>query len=335
MAQAFIEDPPYIKEAKVERVDFLGFALLAVWLGALQVVLDKGQEEDWFASSWMRWMALASGAAFLAFVARQLLIAHPIVDLRVLKNRNFAAGVSLITILGAVLYGTTAALPIFLQTLMGYPALQSGMALSPRGIGAFITTALVGRLVGKVPNRLLLAIGFSLLSITSFWLGHINLQIGMANVVWPSVVNGVAISFIFVPLTTSAMGHLRQEQMGNASGVFNLMRNLGGSIGIALVTTLLARRAQLHQALMVAHLTPFDPGYQETIHNITSALGSDAPAGAAEAIAQSLIYRTLLDQSQLWAFVDNFRLFGVLCLVALPMVMLFKRVRKRGPVVAH
>lgn len=179
MAQAFIEDPPYIKEAKVERVDFLGFALLAIWLGALQVVLDKGQEEDWFASSWIRWMALASGAAFLAFTARQLLIVHPIVELRVLKNRNFAAGVSLITILGAVLYGTTAALPIFLQTLMGYPALQSGMALSPRGIGAFIATALIGRLVGKVPNRLLIGFGFALLAVTSFWLGQINLEIGM------------------------------------------------------------------------------------------------------------------------------------------------------------
>lgn len=335
MAQAFIEDPPYIKEAKVERVDFLGFALLAVWLGSLQVVLDKGQEEDWFAARWIFWMTTASGAAFLAFIVRQLLIAHPIVDLRVLKNRNFAAGVFLMTILGAVLYGTTAALPIFLQTLMGYPALQSGMALSPRGIGAFITTALVGRLIGKVPNRLLLAIGFSLLAVTSFWLGQINLQIGMANVVWPSVVNGIAISFIFVPLTTSAMGHLRQEQMGNATGVYNLMRNLGGSIGIALVTTLLARRAQTHQALMVGHLTPFDPAYQDTINNITTALGTDAPAGAAEAMAQSLIYHTLLEQAQLWGFVDNFRLFGVLCLVALPMVMLFKRVKKKGPMVAH
>ena len=192
------------------------------------------------------------------FVVRQLTIAHPIVDLCVLKNRNFAAGVLLITTLGAVLYGTTAALPIFLQTLMGYPALESGLALSPRGVGAFITTFIVGRLVGRVRNRVLIGFGFGLLAVSSFWLGHIDLQIGLWNVIWPSVLNGVAFSFIFTPLTTAAVGHLRQEQMGNATGIYNLMRNLGGSFGIALVSTMIIRRAQVHHAYMVAHLTPFN-----------------------------------------------------------------------------
>src|SRR5262249_45519671 len=163
---------------------------------------------------------------------RELTTDHPIVNLRILKNRNYTAGILLITTLAAVLYGTTAALPIFLQTLMGYSALESGFALSPRGIGAFLTTMLVGRLVGRVPNPSLMLIGFILLSASSFWLASINLQISVWHVIWPSVLNGVAISFIFVPLTTSTMGHLRQEQMGNASGIYNLMRNLGGSIGI-------------------------------------------------------------------------------------------------------
>src|SRR5205807_4459693 len=175
----------------------------------------------------------------------------------IFRNRNYAAGILMITTLGAVLYGTTAALPIFLQTLMGYPALKSGLALSPRGIGAFITTWIVGRLVGRVKNRVLITIGFCLLAVSSFWLGHINLEIAMWNIILPSMLNGVAISFIFVPLTTSTMGHLRQEQMGNATGLFNLMRNLGGSFGIALVSTWLVRRAQVHQAIMIAHLTPF------------------------------------------------------------------------------
>ena len=330
MANAFVEDPPYIKHAKIERIDFAGFALLAVWLGTLQVVLDKGQQEDWFASEWIRWFAVVSVVCCVGFVARELVTEHPIVNLRVLKNRNFGAGVLMITTLGAVLYGTTAALPIFLQTLMGYPALESGLTLSPRGLGAFVTTAIIGRLVGRVRNRVLITIGFSLLAASSFWLGHINLQVGLWNIIWPSVLNGVAISFIFTPLTTAAVGHLRQDQMGNATGIYNLMRNLGGSFGIALVSTMIVRRAQVHQALMVGHLTPYDPVYVERLAAATQALTPQSGPVLAQMQAQGLIYGTLQSQASLWAFVENFRLFGVLCLCCLPLVLLFKRVRATG-----
>ncbi|HEX4265214.1 MAG TPA: DHA2 family efflux MFS transporter permease subunit [Verrucomicrobiae bacterium] len=334
MAQAFIEDPPYIKNAKVESVDFYGFAFLAVWLGTLQVVLDKGQQEDWFASDWIVWFSVISTVCFIAFVMRELRTDHPIVNLRVLKNRNFVAGVVLITCLGGVLYGTTAALPIFLQTLMGYPALQSGYALSPRGIGALITTFIVGRLIGKVPNRLLITVGFILLAMSSFWLGMINLQISVWNIIWPSVLNGIAISFIFVALTTSAMGHLRQEQMGNAAGIYNLMRNLGGSFGIASVTTIIARRSQIHQALMVGHLTPYDPAYTQQLAAAQHALTPSVGSWLAHEQALGLLYNSLLQQSTLWAFVENFRLFGILCLVCLPLILLFKRVRRGQKAIA-
>jgi len=171
MAQAVVEDPPYITNAKVGRIDFLGFALLAIWLATLQIVLDKGQQDDWFASRWIRWLAVLSVISFVVFIIRELCTDHPILDLGIFKNRNYAAGIILMTTLGAVLYGTTAALPIFLQTMMGYPALESGFALSPRGIGAFITTSIVGRLVGKVKNRVLITIGFSLLAASSFGSG--------------------------------------------------------------------------------------------------------------------------------------------------------------------
>jgi DHA2 family multidrug resistance protein len=336
MAQAFIEDPPYIKHAKIEKVDAMGFGFLAVWLGTLQVVLDKGQQEDWFASQWITWFSVISVACFLAFVIRELRTDHPIVNLRVLKNRNFLAGVILITCLGGVLYGTTAALPIFLQTIMGYPALQSGFALSPRGIGALITTFIVGRIIGKVPNRLLIGVGFVLLAISSFWLGLINLQISVWSIIWPSVLNGIAISFIFVALTTSAMGHLRQDQMGNATGIYNLMRNLGGSFGIAAVTTIIARRAQVHQALMVGHLTPYDPAYTQQLAAAQHALTPSSGSWLAHEQALGLVYNSLLQQSNLWAFVENFRLFGVLCLVCIPLVLLFKRVQRgQKPIAAH
>jgi len=335
MAQAFVEDPPYIKQAKAGPVDVAGFALLVVWVGALQVILDKGQQEDWFASQWMRWFAVISVVCFLIFVIYEVRAGNPIVNLQVLKNRNFAAGVLMMTVLGAVLYGTTAALPIFLQTMMGYSALQSGLTLSPRGVAAFFTNFFVGRLVGRVRNRVLITIGFSLLAASSFWLGHINLQISMRNVILPSVLNGIALSFIFTPLTTAAMGHLRQDQMANASGIYNLMRNLGGSFGIALVSTIIVRRAQVHQALMVGHLTPYDPVYMERLAAATKALTPVSGPVLAQAQAHGLIYSALLGQSSLWAFVENFRLFGVLCLLCLPLVLLFKRVRRSPGVAAQ
>ncbi|HLP78137.1 MAG TPA: DHA2 family efflux MFS transporter permease subunit [Candidatus Paceibacterota bacterium] len=335
LQNAVVEDPPYIKHAKVEQVDAWGFLFLAIWLGTLQIVLDKGQQEDWFESNWIRTMSVISLGCFIAFLVREFRTDHPLVDLRILKNRNYAAGVLLMTTVAAVLYGTTAAMPIFLQTMMGYPALQSGYALSPRGIGAFITTTIVGRfLIGKVPNRILILIGFVLLSASSFWLGNINTQISVWNVIWPSVLNGVAISFIFVPLTTSAMGHLQQQQMGNATGIYNLMRNLGGSFGIALVGTFLDRRAQIHQSLMVGHMTPYDPAYVEQLSVAEQALRTHSDAVTAHLQAQQLLYLKLQQQANLWSFVEDFRLFGVLCLVCLPLILLFKRVKPGAKSVA-
>jgi DHA2 family multidrug resistance protein len=336
MVQAVIEDPPYIRNAKVERVDVLGFSFLTLWLATLQIILDKGQEEDWFGSTWISWFVVISAGSFVAFLVRELRTDHPIVNLKVLKNRNFGSGILLVTALGAVLYGTTAALPIFLQTLMGYPALMSGYALSPRGLGAFITTFIVGRLIGRVRSRVLMSVGFILLAASSFWLGQINLGISVWNVIWPSVLNGVAISFIFVPLTTSTMGYLRQDQMGNAAGIFNLMRNLGGSFGIAFVTTMLARRAQVHQAMMVGHLTPYDPAYTHQLAVAQQALTSAGGTWQAHQQALGLLYASMLHQASLWAFVENFRMFGALCLFCLPLVLLFRRVRGGPPgSVAH
>ena len=333
VAQAVVEDPPYIKEARAEAIDFVGFGLLAIWLGTLQVILDKGQEEDWFSSDWIRWCTIVSAFSFVGFLIRELRTGHPVVELRILKNRNFAIGLALMTCVGGVLYGTTAALPIFLQTLMGYPALQSGMALSPRGIGAFVTTIVVGRLIGKIRNRWLIITGFSLVALASFMLGWINLQMGMSSVVWPSVINGVGVSFIFVPLTTATMGHLQQQQMGNATGMFNLMRNLGGSFGIAFVTTYIARDAQVHQAAMSRHFTALDPTFQQQLGAITAALKTQTGFAASEQ-AYHIIYSRLLDQAKLWAFVDNFRLFGLLCLACVPLVFLFKKVKPGAAKVA-
>ncbi len=336
MAQAFVEDPPYIKNATVRKVDALGFAFLAVWLGTLQIALDKGEQEAWFESERIRWMIAISVISFFAFIIRELKASYPLVDLRVFANRNFSVGLLMITLVGAVLYGTTAALPIFLQTLLGYPALQSGFALSPRGIGALCTTIVVGRIIGKVRDVYLIFLGFSLLAISSFWLGKINLTIGPGSVIWPSVLNGVAVSFIFVPLTTASMGHLRQNQMSNATGLFNLMRNLGGSFGIAGVTALLAREAQIRHVSLMEHLSPFNPVFHEQYAALTSALGAQSGFDAG-AQALQIMDAQVQQQAQLFAFVYDFRLFGILCLGCMPLIFLFKKSAsgKRPNLAAH
>jgi DHA2 family multidrug resistance protein len=334
MAKWVVEDPPYIKRNKSATIDFVGFGLLAVWLATLQVVLDKGQEADWFGAPWVCWFTAVSMAAFLGFIAWEFSTDHPLVDLHVFKNRNFAVGVLLMTSLAAILYGTTAELPLFLQTLMGYPALQSGYAMSPRGIAAFCTTALVGRLVGKVPFRLMLIFGFSTLALSSFMLSDINLQVARINVIWPSIINGIAISFIFVPLTTITMSQLGQRQLGNATGLYNLTRNLGGSIGIAFVTTMLARGAQAHQALMVSHLTPFDPAFRRQLTAARQALGLHTDAATATTQAYGILNGILDQQAHLWSFADNFTLFGLLALAGLPMLLLLQKVKRPGAKVA-
>ena len=168
-----------------------------------------------------------------------------------------------------------------------------------------------------------------MLAASSFWLGNINLQISVWNVIWPSVLNGIAIAFIFVPLTTSTMGYLRQDQMGNATGIFNLMRNLGGSVGIATVTTFLARQSQVHQATMVAHMTPYDHAYNQSLAAAQQALTPASGSWLAHQQALGLLYNSVLNQARLWGFVEDFRLFGFLCLCCIPMVLLFKKVQRR------
>lgn len=336
MVKSFIEDPPYLKKVSARNIDYVGFGFLALWLATLQYVLDKGQELDWLGSHIIAWCIVISALAFVAFVVRELTARQPLVDLRVLKNRNLAVGCALIGVLGALLYGTTAVLPLFMQNLLGYTALEAGLALSPRGVGAFLATIVVGRLVGKVSNRVLIAVGFIGLAYSSFLFGHINLSIGMSSIVWPVILSGVSISFIFVPLATSSMGTLAPDQIGNASGLFNLTRNLGGSIGIASITTLIARGAQTNQATFVGHFSPYNPIYQQKLAALQSTLGAQEGAWRGAHQAPRILYGILQQQSSLVTYAHNFELFGLLCLLTTPLVFFFKKVRgKQAPAGVH
>ncbi|HYB69142.1 MAG TPA: DHA2 family efflux MFS transporter permease subunit, partial [Candidatus Bathyarchaeia archaeon] len=272
MIQTFIEDPPYLQRTALRRIDTWGLAFMALWLATLQVVLDKGQQDDWLAAVWIRWFLVVSTAAMVAFIVREFTTEEPIVNLHILGDRNFAIGTVLITMMGLVLYGTTALLPLFLQTLLGYPAFEAGLATSPRGLGALLSALVVGRLVGVLDGRILVAAGFGFLGLSGIWLSQLTFDVAWGNIATVTFLNGLANPLIFIALSTMSFGTLRREQMGGATGIYNLMRNLGGSVGISVATTLLARRAQVHQNVMVARMTPYDPVYQQRLEALRRTL---------------------------------------------------------------
>jgi len=331
LVNVFVEDPPYLQARRTGRVDYIGFGLMVVGLSALQIMLDRGQEADWFAASWVRWCAVISVVTMLAFIVRELIVDEPIVDLRILGERNFAVGFGLSTVLGVCLYGTTSMLPLFLQTLLGYPAVDSGLAVSPRGIGAMMAAMVVGRLIAYIDPRLMVSVGLSLLALSGYMFSGLTLSISMGSVAWASVLNGMSTGMIFVPLSLMTMGRLRIEQMGNAAGLYTLMRNLGGSIGIAVATTLLARSAQAHQAMLASHLTPYDPAYEQARQSLQRFLTTHTDPVTASQQAVGMLYKVLLQQATLLAFMDVFRAISLLALVCVPLGFLFVRVRPRRP----
>jgi DHA2 family multidrug resistance protein len=329
MSNTFVEDPPYIRNQRPGQIDYIGFGLMALGLAALQILLDKGQELDWFSSSFITWVAVLSAVSLIAFVVWELRTREPIVNLRVLANRNFALGTALIALMGIVLYGTTALLPLLLQTLLGYPALQSGLSVSPRGIGAIVSMIIVGRLVGRIDGRYLAMFGFGVLAVSTYWLSDINLEISMSSIALPQIVSGFAMGFVFVPLTILATGTLSNEQIGNATGVYNLMRNVGGSLGIAGVTTMLARGAQVHQAMLVSHLSPYDPALQQRLHALTSGVAAQSDPVTATQSAYGMIYQALVVQANLLSYLDTFRLLAFLCLLAFFAPLFFAKVKPK------
>jgi DHA2 family multidrug resistance protein len=331
MTQTFIEDPPYLQRTALRRMDYWGFAFLAFWLATLQVVLDKGQQDDWLAAEWIRWTLALSLMAMVAFIVRELVTDEPIVNLHILGDRNFAIGTLLITAMGITLYSTTALLPLFLQTLLGYPALEAGLAISPRGFGALLSAMVVGRLVGVIDARILVAGGFAFLALSGVWLSRLTFDVAWSNIAFVTFLNGLANPLIFIALSTMSFGTLRREQMGGATGIYNLMRNLGGGIGISLATTILSRRSQMHQNVLVAHMTPYDPVYQQKLEAIRRSLVPKVGPYLAGKQALGVLYRTLVEQATLLAFVDNFRLITILALCMMPLALLLKRVRARGP----
>lgn len=336
LMQRFIHDPHWIRNARPARLDIIGFSFMSLWLGCQEVLLDKGQEADWFGSHFILLMAALALVGLVVFVGRELKTERPFVNLRVLKNYNFSLGAVLMFAAGVTLYSLTAIVPLFLQTIMGYTALESGLAMVPRGLGALVAMPLVGRLVGRVQGRYLVAGGFLFFGLTTLALAGLSLDVSPGILFWPLFFSGASIAFMFVPLNTLALGTLKREEISNASGIFNLMRNVGGSVGISMVTTFIARAAQAHQNTLVGNLTPYNTAYESSLRAIASGFSARGQAVfAAQQQAIGSVYHTLLTQANLLAYIDNFRWFSLLCLACLLAALLLKRVQPGAPVAMH
>ena len=329
MTYMMVHDPPYLNERRKKgiRIDYGGIGLLVLGLASIELMLDEGQKEDWFSSRMIVTAAVLGVAGLIAVVLWELRQKEPVVDFRMLKNRNFAIATGAMFLLGFVLYSSTAMLPIYLQTLMGYNATLSGQVISPGGIAIILMMPIVGRLVGKIDPRWLIIFGLSVSSLGLFQMAGFNLNIDFRTAVIARIVQSIGLAFMFIPINVTAFAFVPKEKTNYATGLVNLARNIGGSSGIALGTTLLARRSQFHQQNLISHLTPLDPAYQSTVQGLTEALtGRGADAAQAASQAQGVIYGMVQQQAMMKAFVDVFWLLAFVFLAVIPLVFLMKKV---------
>jgi MFS transporter, DHA2 family, multidrug resistance protein len=331
LTSALVEDPPYLERKSFGRglrIDYAGLSLLAVGLGFLQVVLDNGQKKDWFESTTITWMTALVAVSLVSAVIWELRTSDPVVDFRMLRERNFAISSLTMFAVGFVVYGSVVLYPIYLQTLMGYTATSSGMVLSPGGIFMLLTMPVVGLLLQKVEARWLIATGLIVGALALFEMGRFNLDVDFRTAVWAFALRSFGEALLFVPINAAAFYYVARGKTNNGTGLMNLARNIGGSLGIAVVTTVLARRAQYHQGILAGHLTNADDAFRTMLSAARGLLftrGAD-PVQAGEQ-AQTLMYAMLQRQSAMMAFADAFWLLGVVYLCLVPLMFLMKKTK--------
>ena len=342
MVSAFVHDPPFLREhrARSARVDYLGIACLVIGLGAMQIVLDRGQRADWFASSWVVWTTLLSAAALLILAINELRIADPILDLRILKIKVFSVGLVLIVAMSSVLYGTGLLMPIFLQEFMGYTAWKAGLVLAPRGLATMLSMVVVGQIARRgFDTRPLVGAGFILMTIGLWTMSGWDLQVSLWVVVIPSVVMGLGMGMIFPTLSASSLSVVAREKIGYAASLYNMMRNTGAAIGIAYMTTMLVDHEQVHQSRLADHLSVFDawklsesaprmPG-APSFHYLPQMIGGQHQAFG-------MIYNAIQAQAAILSFNDIYRILAVVMALMTPGFLLLRRgQRASGPSAAH
>ena len=338
LTNLLITDPPYMKQnkSKTFRVDFIGLGLLALGLGALQVVLDKGQRDDWFGSHFIVIMTTISVLALIAVGFWEWHHKNPIIDLHLFKDRSFAVGNMMMFMVGFALLSSTVLIPQFVQELLGYTAERAGLALMPGGLAIIMCMPLVGYLLGHTDARKLLFFGFTVLALSLFHMTGFDTAIDFRSVATARVFQAMGLAFLFVPINTVSYAFLPPGKNNAASGLINLARNVGGSVGISFVITMLARRTQVHQTNLTHNLTAGSGQYQAMISNATHILqahGSNAAEAARQ--AQGLVASTLNQQATMLAYIDNFWMLGLAASCMIPLVFLMKKAKTGGPMAVH
>ena len=326
MSLWFIRDPHYMKRTATS-VDYWGLMLLSIWVGCLQMLLDKGQREDWFASDFIMVLTIIAIAAFFLFIFVELYAEHPIVDLKVFLSYSFLSGNIVLFFVMAGLFGSIILLPIYLQSLMGYTASLAGMILGPGGIAVFLVMPIVGWSIRVVNPKLIVAIGIVIIAYANYLMSGFNMSADFMSIIWPRVVMSTGMGMVFIPLTTISLSSTPKEEMGNATSVFNLVRNLGGSVGVAFAATMLSRGAQIHQAHLSEHITSFDLSYQSAVNGsaqLLSVRGMD-PVTAQQSGAGA-IYNELLRQAYMLSFNDVFYVLTIIMICMLPLILFMRHV---------
>ena len=328
LTSTLVHDPPHVTRSgngQRLRVDYIGLGLISVGLGFLQVVLDKGQRDDWFGSNFILWCTVICVGSLLGAIVWEMRQKDPVVELRLFKDRNYATATFLMFLLGVVLYGSTVMLPVLLQTVVGYTAQLSGLVLSPGAMVTLVSLPIVGWLLTRFQPRWLVIFGLLVLSFGMFQLAYINLTTSFWTFVGLWMMSRGGLGFLFVPINVTAFSFVPKEKMNSATGLINLARNIGGSVGISMVTTIQARLTQKHQNDLVSNITPLNPRYLNALHGLAAMLqqkGSDA-AGAAHQ-ASAMLYGELQRQAAMLAFIDVFWILGVVCLFMIPCMFLIK-----------
>ena len=323
MASACLFDPPYLR--KPTRIDWPGLVLMVVGFGCLQLVLDRGEREDWFDSSLITSLALIAVLAVIAFVIRELTAADPILDLTVFTDRNFAFGATFISVIGLGMFSSMLLLAIYTQKLLGYDAWTSGLVLAPGGLGNMGSLLLSGRLVQRVDQRLMLTFGCLLNAISLYMMSTLSLGMDYWTLATPRFIQGFALGFIFVPLSTLTLATIRRDKLVNATSAYNVLRNLGGSTGIAVATTLLAHRSQFHQTNLVSHIHVWAPETQARLTRWTQYFETHgADSFTAQRRAMAMMYHDTVAQAQVLAFADDFWLLTILFSI-IPLFLVFMR----------
>ena len=329
MAMAFLPDPKETR--KITGVDWAGIALLILGVGSLQIVLERGEAEDWFAARYIVALTLVAAAALAAFIWRELTTANPVVDLHVLRDRSLAIGTIFTFILGFGLYSSVFIFPVFAQNLLGFTAMQTGLILLPGSLATGFMMPVVGQLLRRgVPPQLLTASGFVVFFGFTRMLSHSTLASGRGDFFWPLILRGFGLGLLFVPLTTVALSNLRGKDIPQGAALTNMMRQLGGSFGVALVATYIQHRSWTHRVNLLSHVSIYDPAVQQRLSAITRGLmarGSDLYQAQQQAYAalEGLVVR----QTFLLTYMDAFRIVGIFFLACIPLLLLFKR--RQGP----